>query len=192
MREIAAVAPPDRLEGEQVVLRRAAATDLAELLPIANTPEVRHWWGPQDDLGEQIVRAEVPMYAILVGGAVTGMIQYYEEHDPQYRHAGMDLYLAPWVHGQGYGTDAVRTMARWLVTGGRHHRLIIDPDAENHAAIRCYTRVGFKPVGILRRYARVHTDGDWRDGLLMDALAEEILAADPAPPAGRGPAPAAG
>lgn len=167
---------PDVLRGERVTLRRATVADLADLMPITRAPEVFRWWGPQEDLGEEIVRGEVPKFVILVGGAVAGMIQFHEENDPQFRHAGMDLYLDPRVHGQGYGTDAVRTLARWLVTGRGHHRLTIDPDAGNRAAVRAYAKVGFKPVGILRRYADVHGTGEWRDGLLMDALAEEILA----------------
>jgi aminoglycoside 6'-N-acetyltransferase len=41
------------------------------------------------------------------------------------------------------------------------------------AAIRCYSKVGFRPVGILRRSER-GPDGSWHDGLLMDLLAEEL------------------
>jgi len=71
------------------------------------------------------------------------------------------------------GTDAVRTMARHLVADHGHHRLVIDPAADNTAAIRSYTKVGFRPVGILRQYER-GADGTWHDGLLMDLLADEI------------------
>ena len=46
------------------------------------------------------------------------------------------------------------------------------------AAIRCYEKVGFRPVGVLRRDER-GPDGTWHDGLLMDLLAEELqLAAE--------------
>jgi len=54
-----------------------------------------------------------------------------------------------------------------------HHRLVIDPAAHNVAAIRCYRKVGFRPVGVMRRYWR-DPSGEWRDGLLMDLLAEEL------------------
>jgi len=33
--------------------------------------------------------------------------------------------------------------------------------------------VGFKPVGIMRKY-ECGSDGTWHDGLLMDLLAEEF------------------
>jgi len=51
----------------------------------------------------------------------------------------------------------------------------IDPAAENSAAIRCYERVGFRRVGVLREYWR-DGSGVWRDGLLMDLLASELPA----------------
>jgi aminoglycoside 6'-N-acetyltransferase len=39
-------------------------------------------------------------------------------------------------------------------------------------AIRCYSAVGFRPVGVMRQYERA-PDGRWRDGLLMELLADE-------------------
>jgi aminoglycoside 6'-N-acetyltransferase len=55
-----------------------------------------------------------------------------------------------------------------------HHRLTIDPAVDNAAAVRCYTKAGFRPVGVLRQYERDGATGEWHDGLLMDALASEI------------------
>ena len=43
----------------------------------------------------------------------------------------------------------------------------------NERAIRAYERVGFKRVGIMRRYER-GVDGEWHDGLLLDLLPEEM------------------
>jgi aminoglycoside 6'-N-acetyltransferase len=105
---------------------------------------------------------------------VVGLIQWSEETDPQYRHASIDIYVDPAVHGQGIGTDAVRTLARHLITDHGHHRLVIDPAADNAVAIACYAKVGFRPVGIVRRYER-GPDGEWHDGLLMDLLAQELI-----------------
>jgi aminoglycoside 6'-N-acetyltransferase len=91
-----------------------------------------------------------------------------------YHHAGMDIYLDPSVHGKGIGTDAVRTMAKHLTTTLGHHRLVIDPAADNVAAIRTYQKVGFQRVGVLRRYER-GMDGAFHDGLLLDLLADELI-----------------
>ncbi|HEX3733140.1 MAG TPA: GNAT family protein [Mycobacteriales bacterium] len=54
-----------------------------------------------------------------------------------------------------------------------HHRLTIDPAADNGAAIGMYRRLGFRPVGVLRQYERP-PNGEWHDGLLMDLLAAEL------------------
>jgi len=65
------------------------------------------------------------------------------------------------------------TLARHIIVEHGHHRVVIDPAADNAAAIRCYSKVGFRPVGIMRRYER-GPDGTWHDGLLMDLLADEL------------------
>jgi aminoglycoside 6'-N-acetyltransferase len=54
-----------------------------------------------------------------------------------------------------------------------NHRFTIDPAAHNIAAIRAYEKVGFRPVGIMRKYERA-PDGTWHDGLLIDLLADEL------------------
>lgn len=64
------------------------------------------------------------------------------------RHAGIDFHLDPAFHGGGLGIDAVRTLARHLIDDLGHHRLVIDPAADNDAAIRCYAKVGFRLVRI--------------------------------------------
>jgi aminoglycoside 6'-N-acetyltransferase len=114
-------------------------------------------------------------FAIELDGEVIGLIQYHEEDDEMYRHAGIDLFLSEQVHGRGLGTDAVRTMAQYLIRDRGHHRLVIDPAADNVAAIRAYEKAGFKPVGVMRRYERL-PGGEWHDGLLMDLLADELRA----------------
>jgi aminoglycoside 6'-N-acetyltransferase len=107
-------------------------------------------------------------------GLVAGAIQWHAEDEPDYRHAGIDIYLDPALHGQGLGADSIRTLARHLIDDHHHHRLVIDPAADNAAAIACYTKVGFRPVGVMRNYERA-LDGTWHDGLLMDLLAEDLI-----------------
>ena len=34
------------------------------------------------------------------------------------------------------------------------HRMVIDPEVDNEAAIACFRKVGFRPVGVMRRYIR--------------------------------------
>jgi aminoglycoside 6'-N-acetyltransferase len=166
------------LTGDQVVLRPAGPADVAELARIRATPEVRRWWRGDTDLTAEVTAdladEDLHLFAIESGGRVVGAIQFSEENEPDYRHAGVDIFLDPAAHGQGLGTDAVRTLARHLIHDRGHHRLTIDPAADNAAAIRAYTKVGFRPVGRMRAYER-GTDGTWHDGLLMDLLADELI-----------------
>ena len=168
---------PTMLAGELVTLRRAEMADAERLAEILAQPAVSAWWG-RHDLDR--VRAEVidpgdgtVVFVIEVEGTVAGLVQYSEEDEPDYRHAGIDIFLDPAYHGRGLGADAVRTVARYLFDVRGHHRLTIDPAASNERAIRSYERVGFRPVGVMRRYER-GADGTWHDGLLMDLLAEEL------------------
>ena len=113
-------------------------------------------------------------YVIEFEDRVVGWIQWQAEDEPDYRHANMDIYVDPAVSGRGVGTDAVRTLARHLLVDHGHHRLVIDPAADNAAAIRAYRKVGFRPVGIMRQYER-GADGTWHDNLLMDLLVDEFI-----------------
>lgn len=165
------------LSGHAVTLRPPTDDDVAALAAIRTTPEVHHRWRGGGDM-EAAVREDVADHpgtglVIVVEGSVVGWIQWDAEDEPEYRHAGIDVYVDPAVHGRGIGTDAVRTLARHLVDDHGHHRLTIDPAADNEAAIACYAKVGFQPVGILRRAERGN-DGRWHDLLLMDLLATEI------------------
>lgn len=164
-----------KLHGERVVLEPVAVEHVPDLRRIAGTPEVRLRWGEVADFPRwPFDEASVVRFAVLLDGAVRGLVQYGEEEDPLYRHASIDVFLDPLVHRRGLGRDAVRTLARHLVHERGHHRLVIDPAADNEAAIRCYTAAGFRPVGVMRRYERDADGRGWHDGLLMDLLAEDL------------------
>lgn len=168
---------PDVIQGRRVLLRRTARDDLPELRRIAGTAQVLQWWPDAGDLDAKLDRPDEPRFTILTEDRVVGLIQCYENSDPEFRHAGMDIFLDPAVHGRGLGSAAVGVLGRWLVTEGGHHRLVIDPAADNVVAIRCYRKAGFQPVGIMRQYWFDAGTRRWRDGLLMDALAADVLGA---------------
>jgi aminoglycoside 6'-N-acetyltransferase len=155
-----------------LTLRPLAGGDAAELRRILATPEVARWWdAPEDDfpLGDD---PESVRLTVEVDGRVAGMVQYWEETDPKYRHAGIDLFLDPAVHGRGIGTEVVRRVARMLIDERGHHRVTIDPAASNAAAIRAYEKAGFRRVGVMRRYERDADGGGWHDGLLMELVVD--------------------
>ena len=165
------------IHGGHVTLRPVVAADINGLAAILAIPEVARWWPAYDRArveAEYLVDEEdVTVWAIDLGERLVGLIQASEENEPEFRHAGIDLFLDPAIHGQGLGPEAIRIVARHLIDDRGHHRLTIDPAADNERAIRAYEKVGFRPVGRLRRYQRF-PDGSWQDGLLMEMLAEEL------------------
>jgi aminoglycoside 6'-N-acetyltransferase len=166
---------PESLSGQRVELVPVIKDHVPDLRRILATPEVRRRWGDEDASPDwPFDDPSAERFAIVVDGVVRGMVQCSEEPEPAYRHASIDIFVDPAVHGQGLGRDAVRTLCRHLVDARGHHRFVIDPAADNEAAIRCYRAVGFRPVGVLRRYERDLDGGGWHDGLLMDLLAEEL------------------
>lgn len=165
------------IEGERLVLRPLASERMPEVAArIAGDTVTAEWWGTDAEatvrwLGDPSVTA----FMIEVDGGEAGMLMYSDSGDPDYRYASFDIAVFGAYAGQGIGPEAIRTLARWLVTERGHHRFHIDPAVGNARAIRAYEKVGFRPVGVLRKYERM-PDGTFRDGLLMDLLAEEIAA----------------
>ena len=165
------------LTGALVTLRPILASDRPALREVLSDPSVVAVW---DSRGAEVSTDELlagdegwTVWAIEVEGQFAGSIQAAEELDPDYRHAGIDIFLASRFQGRGLGTDAVRTLARYLLEVKGHHRLTIDPAADNERAIRTYEKVGFRRVGVMRGYERGR-DGTYHDGLLMDLLAGEL------------------
>lgn len=159
-----------RLNGDSVSLVPVAAPHHARLRELHEHPAVAAVWGtpaphwPDDP--------SLHAYAIVSArpgseGDVVGFIQWSEESDPQYRHAGIDVFVDPEHHRQGIGTEVVRLLVGHLVADRGHHRVVIDPAADNAAAIACYRKAGFREVGVLRAYER-GDDGRFHDGLLME------------------------
>jgi aminoglycoside 6'-N-acetyltransferase len=164
------------LRGRHVVLRPVVPDDVERLIAIQAQPGIARWWGAPDEANvrrKAEATGDPEVFAVEANDELVGLIQYNEENEPDFRHAGIDIFLAEQVHGLGLGTDAIRTLARYLIDERGHHRLTIDPAADNAIAIRVYEKVGFRPVGLLREYWR-SPDGTWRDGLLMDLLAREL------------------
>jgi len=166
------------IDGSGVRLRTVEFDDVEALVTIRSAPEVALRWGAEDirsDIAETVKGDDVDAFVIEDGNEqIVGFLQWHEETDPEYRHAGMDIYVDPAHHGRGIGSEAVRAAAKHLIEVKGHHRITIDPAADNVAAIRCYAKVGFKPVGVMRQYERID-GGDWHDGLMMDLLAEEFI-----------------
>jgi aminoglycoside 6'-N-acetyltransferase len=159
--------PTRELTGDRVVLEPLREDHYAALRAIHEQPGVRKFWGePDDDFPAD--EPTSPRWAIVVEGETAGLIQYWEEPEPESRHAGIDILVDSGRHNQGIGTDAVRTLVEHLFSDLGHHRIVIDPEVRNTAAIRCYEKVGFEPIGVERKSFFIQ--GEWRDCLLMDLI----------------------
>ncbi|MES2210532.1 MAG: GNAT family protein [Chloroflexota bacterium] len=164
------------LNDSRIQLRPVVDGDRKSLSAILAEPDVARWWVHEDvptTVAGVFDDDDEVRLAIVVEGEVIGLIQYAEENTPDYRHAGLDLFVGGAWQGRGIGPDAIRLVARYLFQKRGHHRLIIDPAVANEGAIRAYEKVGFRRVGVMRRYER-GADGIWHDGLLMDLLEDEL------------------
>lgn len=159
-----------RLKGERLALRDLRDEDVAPLLAMRREPQIVKWWGKgADDWPAELDGGE-QLLVIEVDGAVAGHIELYEEvSDPDWRFATLDIFVAPDLIGQGYGTEALKLLIDFLIAERGHHRITIDPAIDNEAAIRSYEKVGFRPIGSMEKYWR-DGDGNWRDSLFMELV----------------------
>jgi aminoglycoside 6'-N-acetyltransferase len=170
------------IQGPRVVLRQVVPTDLPSLLKILREPSVaRVWSAPNDEADRKLLLGADPdgseaitTFAITISDRVIGWIAGWEKLEPEYRHAGVDLFVSGAQQGIGLGPEAIRLVCDWLFRVRGHHRITIDPAASNLRAIAAYEKVGFQRVGVLRRY-ELGADGTYHDGLLLDLVPEDLL-----------------
>ena len=159
------------LVGDRVELRPIRADDAERLRAIRASPEVTRWWSDPDTVRWPFDRDGNETRAVWTEDEIVGFIEWYEHPDPEYRHAGMDIFLSADAQGRGLGREVVSVVMKHLVASG-HHRIVIDPAAANTRAIACYEACGFRPVGVMRKYERDTDGAGWHDGLLMEYVVD--------------------
>ena len=160
------------LEGEKVVLTTVTDADAAALRTIRREPAVAAWW---DELEPGFPMSDEPDVTRLVirhEGEIAGMVQFGEEEEPKYRSASIDIFVAPAHHRRGEAGEAIRLVLDHLIGERGHHRVTIDPAADNAAAIACYAKVGFREVGVMRLAERDSDGRGWHDQLLMELVVD--------------------
>lgn len=105
-----------------------------------------------------------------------------EEIDWKNRCAELGIFIGDKQHwGQGYGTDAIRTLLRFAFEELNLNRVYLRVFAFNERARRCYLRCGFVEEG---RQRQAHfTAGRYHDVILMSILRSEWDASQAAPSA---------
>jgi aminoglycoside 6'-N-acetyltransferase len=160
------------LVGERVRLTPLAKRDAEALRAIRRDPAVEYWWDALEDDFPMGDEPETARLTIHHEGEIAGMVQFGEELEPKYRHASIDIFVAPSHQRKGVCTEAIRLVVEYLRRERGHHRITIDPAAHNAAAIACYSKAGFTPVGVMRLAERDADGSGWHDSLMMELVIE--------------------
>lgn len=148
-----------QIEGEKVALRPAQPDDAPFLLRWALNPEVaRPAHGDYPTTMEatlawiEAARRDRyrQVYTILdARGQPIGDIDL---HHISWRRGEAELRIRigePELWGCGLGTDAIRTLLRFVFTQGHLRRVYLRVLKDNRRAVRCYEKCGFRPEGRL-------------------------------------------
>jgi aminoglycoside 6'-N-acetyltransferase len=166
---------PRELRGERVVLHVARPDEIETAAGrIAAGRQTALWWSSDAPkvLG-WLSEPDATVWAIEADEESVGILQVDAVDDPDYESAGIDITVFDGHQDRGLGTDALRTLARFLLGPGGRHRLTIDPALANARSIAACEHAGFRPVGVMRDYER-GPDGTWHDNLLLDMIRSDL------------------
>jgi RimJ/RimL family protein N-acetyltransferase len=173
------------LTGERVRLRALEPADSEDMWRWYHDPEVGRWMdsSPPISLAQNLEkghnRPRNTFEEMLLGIEALDdqrLIGYVALGDTDFRHGEATVLSIAigdrdrW--GGGYGTDALRVICRYAFEEMGLHRLTLWVVADNAAAVRAYTKVGFVEEG--RRREAFRTRGKRHDFLMMGLLSSEL------------------
>ena len=130
----------------------------------------------REDLSNYFDEREQEVCCIVeYGGRAIGYIEFYPSRlwayvygdFPDERPWGIDVFVGePADRNQGFGVRMIRVVATHLFQKRQATRIVIDPEASNERAIRCYEKVGFKKLRLIP--ASVTEEGEFKDTWLME------------------------
>lgn len=173
------------LVGSKVRLRSVEPTDYPILARWLNDSGVMVYWGrPGNTESLAAVRSHEEANSARTNsrkymidteaGETIGQIDYYDL-DWQARSAWVSIMIGdPAYWSGGYGSDAMRTLLRYLFSQLGLHRIVLTVHETNERAIRSYRRSGFVEEGVLRDWA--YFNGRWTNGVIMSVLKDDFLA----------------
>jgi RimJ/RimL family protein N-acetyltransferase len=172
------------IEGNLVRLRALEKDDLPSFVAWVNDPETRHflamrypismadednWWQRYQQREHDRIFAIEAKDGTYIGNLGLHAIE------PENRRATLGIVIGPEEYrGQGYGTDAIRTVLGWAFGNLNLHRVYLTVYAYNQRAIRCYEKCGFRHEGTMRQ--AIYADGQYHDELMMGILKDEFVA----------------
>ncbi len=175
------------LIGDRVDLRAVEPADYELLWRWLNDPNVMQWWGrPGNTVSLPEVRRQEEAtagggrgrkYIIETKqGEPIGQIDYYDL-DWQERSAWISIMIGEAEYWSGgYGSDAMRTLLRFLFGQLGLHRITLTVHESNGRAEHSYLKNGFVREGILREWQ--YFDGRWVNGIMMSVLDREFRQLD--------------
>lgn len=160
----------------ELSLRRMAdtPTDYAHLAAWLADPRIAEWYaGVDGSVTVEAVRAKygprargeqaVVPCVVEMGGTPVGYVQFYPVADAaEYAGAAdlaafahpyaVDLLVDPAHGGRGVGSRVLGALCHYLAREAGADIVLLDPRADNARALRCYTKAGFRPLGLLPRW----------------------------------------
>lgn len=172
---------------DQLRVRTLEADDVEDLCRWLSDPVVLEFYegrdrplDPETAQRQYLTKQGTPITACIVqwGRRPIGFAQFYPldgpdktafGYDPEEHVFGMDQFLGdPARWNQGIGTRLVTAMVQYLGRVEGASRVVVDPQAENARAIRCYEKSGFHTRRLLPAH-ELH-EGRLRDCWLMEIV----------------------
>ncbi|WP_240108607.1 GNAT family N-acetyltransferase [Streptomyces sp. MUM 203J] len=187
--------PDISISTERLVLRPYDAADIPAHTEMMNDELVVTWTSAPHPYttahADEWVRRIAPAQRAGGHGLVLAVTEFLTQRlvgslhlrhtDWRARSAGIAYITAPWARGEGYATESLLALARWLFREQRFERLELRTAADNTASQQVAQKLGCISEGVLRNagIARVQTeDGHWTDtrtDLILWSLLPEDL-----------------
>ncbi|MGR3278304.1 GNAT family N-acetyltransferase [Acaryochloris marina NIES-2412] len=108
-------------------------------------------------------------FIITVGSGSVGHISY-SELDSKHRTAELDIWMrSQQVCGQGYGTDALLTVMRYLRETCSASKCIVRPSLRNQRAVCAYQKAGLKLSELpLEKLTQIYGHGEYSDTVTLE------------------------
>lgn len=169
------------LIGEKVRLRAIERSDIPMFVRWFNDPELLRYLSmyvpmsqaSEEQWFERVLKDETQHIFVIeaADGTAIGNLGLFSI-DWKNRSAGLGIGIGEkecW--GQGYGSDALRTLLRLAFGEMNLNRVYLHVYDFNKRAIRCYEKIGFQHEGRLRQAQ--YTGGRYVDELIMGILRSE-------------------
>jgi ribosomal-protein-alanine N-acetyltransferase len=152
---------PERLEGDDVLLRRLRPDDAAAYVAAFRAdPELGRLLGMEQDPGEEAVReragravetaAEGKYVELAIGEEFAGTV-FLHSFDEHHRRAEVGFWLVPAARGRGLGSCAVACAVTWAFGELDLLRVEMTTTPDNEAVFGLARRLGFTEEGVLRK-----------------------------------------